>query len=275
MANIPKFNETHLQELCVVLADTNTGLTGSEIGRLLGQLEISDPDPQSTKRIRLYHALSQKQRGDGCGNHVAGFVQEAMNPVRYRDSPGSFADKRAEVNEVLAFAGYVLGDDGKLRKRQQGTAKTLSQAQERARRLRVSLSERGVHADVLRFCQAELLQDNFFHAVFEATKSVADKIRQRTGATTDGSRLVDDAFGHVDSGTPLLPFNSLRTDTEKSEQRGLMNLIKGMFGAFRNVTAHAPKIMWPIAEQDALDMMSLASLLHRRIDAAARTLRKD
>jgi hypothetical protein len=33
--------------------------------------------------------------------------------------------------------------------------------------------------------------------------------------------------------------------------------------------------MWPIAEQDALDMMSLASLLHRRIDAAARTLRKD
>jgi hypothetical protein len=46
-----------------------------------------------------------------------------------------------------------------------------------------------------------------------------------------------------------------------------------MFGAFRNVTAHAPRITWVITEQDALDLLTIASLLHRRIDAAIATPR--
>jgi uncharacterized protein (TIGR02391 family) len=61
----------------------------------------------------------------------------------------------------------------------------------------------------------------------------------------------------------------LRTETEQSEQKGFANLVRGMFGTFRNVTAHAPKLRWPIDEQDALDLLSLVSYLHRRIDAAA------
>ena len=44
--------------------------------------------------------------------------------------------------------------------------------------------------------------------------------------------------------------------------------MKGVFGVFRNVTAHAPKIIWPIGEQDALDLLSLVSYVHRRLDAA-------
>jgi hypothetical protein len=50
-----------------------------------------------------------------------------------------------------------------------------------------------------------------------------------------------------------------------------MNLMKGMFGAFRNVTAHAPKISWVITEQDAMDLLTL---LHRRLDAAVFTRRQ-
>ena len=73
---------------------------------------------------------------------------------------------------------------------------------------------------------------------------------------------------------PFLAFNSLTTDTEKSEQSGVMNLFVGMFGAFRNVTAHGPKVTWNVTEQDALDLMTLASLLHRRLDSAKRTERK-
>ena len=73
---------------------------------------------------------------------------------------------------------------------------------------------------------------------------------------------------------PFLAFNSLTTDTEKSEQSGIMNLFVGMFGAFRNVTAHGPKVTWNMTEQDALDLMTLASLLHRRLDLAKRTERK-
>ena len=45
-----------------------------------------------------------------------------------------------------------------------------------------------------------------------------------------------------------------------------MNLIKGLFGAFRNTTAHSPKIHWNITEQDALDILTTISLVHRRLD---------
>jgi hypothetical protein len=37
--------------------------------------------------------------------------------------------------------------------------------------------------DVLKFCREELVADNYFHAVLEAVKSIADKLRVRTGLT--------------------------------------------------------------------------------------------
>lgn len=69
----------------------------------------------------------------------------------------------------------------------------------------------------------------------------------------------------------MLAFNKLQSQAERSEHTGVMNLLKGMFGTFRNVTAHTPKISWPITEHDAMDLLTLASMLHRRLDAAIRT----
>lgn len=269
MARLPQFNDQTLQAICDVLGHTDTGLTGSEIGRLLRDCRISDPSPTLTKRHRLFDALAERQRQDACGNNVAAFIIAAMKPVRYVQSPQTFEDRRSRLNEVLAFAGFTVAEDGQLR--ESTTVRTIPEAQERAGRLRKELQTRRVHTDVLRFCRAELLQDNYFHAVFEATKSVADKIRQVAGLTSDGAKLVDEAFGLGSTGYSRVAFNSLQTETERSEHTGLMNLLKGFFGTFRNTTAHAPKITWPINEQDALDMLTIASLLHRRLDCAVRT----
>ena len=263
---IRQFDPSHLEEICNVLGDTDTGLTGSDIGRILQQLGISDVNATTTKRIRLNEALSQRQTRDRSGNNVGAFIQAAMNPVRFRSNPAFFEEKRMELNTVLAFAGYSVGADGRLVEVRR--AATLTDAQERAGRLRSELARRSVHADVLAFCRAELLEENYFHAVFEATKSVADKIRQRSRLTTDGAELVDQALSGI---RPKLAINSLQTETEQSEQRGFAMLLKGMFGTFRNVTAHAPRVKWPIPEKDALDLLSLASYLHRRLDEAART----
>jgi uncharacterized protein (TIGR02391 family) len=271
VAAIPPFDEALLQRICDVLADTSEGLTGSEIGRVLAQLGIEDPNAGATKRHRLFAALANRQRRDGCGNHVAALIHAAMSPVRYVGRSGDFEARRAGLNEILAFGGYGLGEDGKLTRTV--AARTLTEAEERAGRLRAELQRRGVHADVLAFCRSELVQNNYFHAVFEATKSVADKIRNRSGLSGDGAELVDQAFGLVKTGMPFLAFNANQTATEISEQRGLMNLMKGMFGAFRNVTAHAPKVSWTVTEQDALDLLTIASFLHRRLDAAVRTPR--
>ena len=52
-----------------------------------------------------------------------------------------------------------------------------------------------------------------------------------------------------------------------------MNLFVGMFGTFGNVTAHGEKLTWDVSEQDALDLLTLVSMLHRRLDDSIRTAR--
>ena len=170
---------------------------------------------------------------------------------------------RAKLNCALAFAGLAVDEAGTLISVEQ--ARTLSEAQRRANDLRADLELRSVHPDVLRFCREELLADNYFHAVLEAAKSVADKLRQRTGLSDDEGTLVDRALG---GDLPLLAINSLSTESEKSEQRGFANLVKGVFGMFRNTTAHTPKINWAVNKGDAEEVFTLLSLIYRRIDAA-------
>jgi hypothetical protein len=68
MAAIPKIKDANLQAICEILGATDTGLTGSEIGRYLHECGCPDPIPQMTKRHRLYAALSAKQNEDRCAN---------------------------------------------------------------------------------------------------------------------------------------------------------------------------------------------------------------
>jgi uncharacterized protein (TIGR02391 family) len=258
------FSQNQLEQISRTLADA---FTHSELSTLLAKCTIPE-NGGTPKWERTFLALAVKQQTDHCGNNVAAFIQSAMDPVRFVGRQADFTQLQETLNRVLAFAALQLGEDGKLREATQ--ARTLPEAEQRAGRLRSELQRRQVHSDVLRFCRAELLQENYFHAVFEATKSVAQKIRDRTGLTGDGAEIVDEAF-RISS--PLLAINSLRTETEQSEQKGFANLLKGMFGTFRNVTGHAPKIMWSISEQDALDLLTMVSYLQRRLDEAAKVPR--
>ena len=81
-----------------------------------------------------------------------------------------------------------------------------------------------------------------------------------SGLTSDGAELINAAFS---TKAPLIAINNLETDTETSEQKGFSNLLVGLFGAVRNPTAHAPKISWPMTEQDALDIFAMISFVHR------------
>lgn len=171
MAGHPSFAHGDLESLCRVLADTSEGLSGTDIGRLLQALGIGDPEAGTTKWKRLLAALDQRQREDRCGNKVIEFITEAMRPVRFAGRSEVFENRRVSLNDVLIFNGLELGADGNLRPRT--AARTLTEADERAGRLRAELSKRSVHPEVLKFCRAELLQNNHFHAVLEATKIVS------------------------------------------------------------------------------------------------------
>jgi uncharacterized protein (TIGR02391 family) len=49
-----------------------------------------------------------------------------------------------------------------------------------------------------------------------------------------------------------------------------MNLVKGLYGTIRNPLAHNPKAEWGMTEQDALDILTMISLVHRKLDQAHR-----
>jgi len=259
----PSFSSAQLEGVCKALGDTNTGLTGAEIGQFLQQVGVADSDPLLTKWKRLYNALAARQNADGHGDRVLAFIKVALDPPRYVGKSSLFHLRCDAVNMCLSFHGLAFREDGRFHRT--AVATTLSEAEDRAERLRTALEQRGIHHEVIRYCRAEYLQNNCFHAVLEASKSVAEKLRRKCGLTSDGADLVDAALGGQD---PPLRINRFVTDTEKSEQRGFVNLAKGLFGTFRNPTAHAPRIEWPLSEQDALDLFALASYVHRRVDAA-------
>jgi uncharacterized protein (TIGR02391 family) len=257
------FSQAQLEAIASALGDTNDGLTGAEIAHLLATCRMADPDPGLTKRHRLYNAFAKEQNQRQNRTRILGFIRHSMKPERFVRAPERFEPMRAHLNRALVFAGLAIDAMGTLASVDQ--VRTLSEAVRRAQELRADLVTRGVHSDVLRFCREELLADNYFHAVLEAVKSVADKLRTRTGLTDDGASLVDRALS---GNPPMLAINSLRTESENSEQKGFANLLRGTFGMFRNTTAHEAKVNWLMSKEDAEDLLSLVSLIHRRLDAA-------
>lgn len=269
MNSITPFNSQHLEAVCRVLANTERGLTGTQIERLLQEIKITDVSPSMTKWKRLFNALAEAQNRHQVGNHLIMLINRAMDPVNYASNPSTFAWRRDELNVVLAFSGFYVREDGKTTHATK--AATLDAARARAGRLKAALENRSVHIEVLNYCRAELVDENYFHAVLEATKGVAERIRLMSGLTTDGADLITKAFSIQ---SPILALGPLNTETEKSEQKGFTNLLIGLFGAIRNPLAHAPKTTWPMSEQDALDILTLVSLIHRKLDHTEKAVAK-
>jgi len=230
------FDQSHLQAIANALDDTESGLTGSEIGHLLRTCRMDDPSPDITKRHRIYNAFVRTQNTTHDRRPILGFIRYAMKPASYTREPHRYEPTRMNLNRALAFAGLAVEPSGALILVDR--AQTLSEAQRRASELREDLELRNVHPDVLKFCREELLAENYFHAVLEATKSVADKLRGRTGLGDDGATLIDRCLcGEL----PLLAINTLSSETERSEQRGFANLVKGLFGMFAIPPLTRPK----------------------------------
>ena len=127
---IDPFSSQHLEAACRVLADTERGLSGTQIERLLQEIEVADTSPGMTKWKRLFNALAGAQNQHQVGNHLIMFVNRAMNPVSYARDPATFAWRRDELNVVLAFSGFYVRDDGKVAHADKAT--TLDAARARA-----------------------------------------------------------------------------------------------------------------------------------------------
>ncbi|MGJ8632291.1 MAG: TIGR02391 family protein [Luteolibacter sp.] len=262
MAAVPSFPDAVIESLAKVLGECGTG---SELGRAIIRRGMQDLSGESTKWRRLYSVFLDVQRRDKSANRIIAFVQDLMNPARFVGKTDDFNFKRIELNTVLAFCGLNLSEDGSFKS--VDPASTLSDAQKRARTLQSQLHGRRIHEQVTKYCRAELMQEDYFHAVFEASKGLAQRIREMSGVHIDGAKLIDKVFS-IDR--PILAINSLRSELEQSDHKGFAALLKGCFAGVRNRLAHEPRLLWD-GEHDAADYLSLISLLHRRLDGAVKT----
>lgn len=255
-----------LQAVAAVLGDTVDGLTGREIGDLLARLHMDDPIPTAAKRDRLTEAFVARQSKDLSAKRIITFIVASMDPVRYRSRPELFTLRQDKLNEHLAFVGLRVNDAGKVARGKQ--AQTLDEAARIATSIRDELRRRKTHPEVLKYCSVEVLKRAHFHACLEATKSIFDRLRARTGLQGDGASLVDAALALGKTGEPRLAINALSSQTERDEQTGLANLLKGMAGLYRNPTAHDPRLSREISDEELLEVLTMVSMVHRRLDAA-------
>lgn len=258
-------NVAVLELLSNIFGDTADGLTGTEIHRFLlqaGIADISENEAFLAKRKRLFNAFANFQNTHNCCNNILKFIQLVLTPSRFIGKSEEFEALRAKVNQQLAFEGYEIKENGKFTLAQK--ANVISDVELKVENLKQELTNRNAHAQIFRYCTPELLSNNYFHSVFEASKGLFQRIRDLSGLTTDGNTLIEQVF----SSNPVLIINNYQTKQEKDEHTGFCNLLKGLCGMFRNPEAHQPKIFWDIDEQDALEILGLISYCHRRLDKA-------
>lgn len=222
-----------------------------------------DPGEGNTKWRRLAYAVSSNQVSTQSGNAMLALVATAMRPDKTLDRADAARRTRDDLNQILSLVALRVREDGKVARAAQ--AHTTDEAQSRTEHLRVLLERRGAHPEVLAYCRVELLRKDYYEAVFEAIKGLGSRIRQLTGVDADGYGLVESTMAGA---APRLRLNTLESRTQRDEQRGVANLAKGLFSAFRNPAAHEPRMTWTLSEIDALDVLGTLSMIHRRIDAA-------
>ncbi|MHB1591953.1 MAG: TIGR02391 family protein, partial [Sulfuricella sp.] len=170
------FPEGQIEALARLLGECGSG---TDISRVLSDRNLVDTSGESTKWRRLYWVFLESQKQYHCANHVLDFIQSFLTPARFVGRSTEFEARRQELNTILSFSGLGYGNDGKFRQRE--AAQTLDEAERRVRTIRAKFQGRSMHHEVLKYCRTELLQDNYFHAVFEASKGLAQRIRDLSG----------------------------------------------------------------------------------------------
>ena len=267
-------NEQHLKALCDVLADTNRGLTKTELSRLLTQCKINLVDDGKSsngftytvgfnKRDWLYNCFVKEFNDHRSFDKIYTFIEMALNPINYtnEEKRDKYNFLLEETNKVLLLVGLTVNKEGRLIEVVQ--AKTLDEVDRRVNDLKRQLYNRTIHPEVQKYCIKDYLRKDYYDAVFEAAKGLAERVRLITGLTFDGSALFQKAFAKND---PYIFFNSLKSESEINEFIGLKELLESIFHLVRNPAAHTPKINWPINKTKALDILTLISFAHKYLD---------
>jgi uncharacterized protein (TIGR02391 family) len=77
--------------------------------------------------------------------------------------------------------------------------------------------------------------ENYKNAILDAMHYLSNLLREKTAIDSDGASLVHQALG---GDTPKLKINKLQTESERDEQKGLVQILQGLYTGIRNPRSH-------------------------------------
>lgn len=93
-----------------------------------------------------------------------------------------------------------------------------------------------VREDLWEAIRSSYTKGNYSAAITDSMLHLSNMIRERSGVDADGAALVGAVFGGAN---PKLKVNSLRTETERNLQKGVEQLLRGLYQAVRNPRSHS------------------------------------
>lgn len=101
---------------------------------------------------------------------------------------------------------------------------------------------------------------HYSQAIEEAYKLLNNTVKEECQSDLDGSKLMQNAFS---LNNPLLKFNDLKTQSEKDEQLGFMEILSGCMLGIRNPRAHQHRHY--DEQNECLELLCFANYLLRKI----------
>ena len=129
-----------------------------------------------------------------------------------------------------------------------------------------------LHSEILKHAYSHYRNGHLREAVLNSIMAISDMIREKTKLEEDGDRLIGKAFS---SEKPYLKINDLSNESERNDQAGFIQMLKGAYQGVRNPKAHS--LNHDLNELKAAQYLVFASLLARRIEESevVRTYQKD
>lgn len=251
-----------VQGVADALADTHNGLTGRQLGDLLSTCGLAAYDPgeqAGSKRRRLFIALWDYQVEKKAANGTIAFITAAMHPPT--GDPVAWNQRRDQLNEVLTYVACRIAKDGRVASGER--ARTREDALRLADSVRAEAERRGCHATALAACTPEAIQRNWFHASLEAVKGIDTYLQRATGLSGDGAALIDAAMGGDE---PPIKVNNLNSRSDRNEQTGLADIMRGIVKMYRHPIAHDSARQRTVTREDFLDLLSVLTMVYHRLD---------
>jgi len=92
-----------------------------------------------------------------------------------------------------------------------------------------------IDAELWETIQKNYESENYTGSILDAVFELTDTIRNKTGLEGDGAGLIGQAFGGDD---PRIKLNKLQTDSEKDIQKGIQEILRGIYTGIRNPRSH-------------------------------------